>query len=160
MGYCQPPITPGHEFIGEVVFLGAGAAQKYGLELGDHVVSEQIVPCWHCVYCRKGSYHLCMLINIIMIMKGCHSLYYSNILIIVARTAAHYSTNDDNSTDDMNKSIISYIATSVIDKFDDNDDKFTHLGLPHDIYGFRQATPGAMAQYLKFPKGALNYKVC
>jgi threonine dehydrogenase-like Zn-dependent dehydrogenase len=29
----------------------------------------------------------------------------------------------------------------------------------HDIYGFRQRTPGAMAEYLKFPVGALNHKV-
>ena len=29
----------------------------------------------------------------------------------------------------------------------------------HDVYGFRQATFGAMAQYMKFPVGALNYKV-
>ena len=31
-------------------------------------------------------------------------------------------------------------------------------GLPHDIYGFRKNTPGAMAQYLKFPKGSINHK--
>ena len=29
----------------------------------------------------------------------------------------------------------------------------------HDIYGFRQRTPGAMAEYVRFPAGALNYKV-
>ena len=46
------------------------------------------------------------------------------------------------------------ISSSMFDCYELN-----HLGLPHDIYGFRQATPGAMAQYLKFPKGALNYKV-
>ena len=26
-GYCQPPIIPGHEFVGEVVALGPGAAE-------------------------------------------------------------------------------------------------------------------------------------
>ena len=26
-GYCQPPVTPGHEFVGEVVALGAGAGE-------------------------------------------------------------------------------------------------------------------------------------
>ena len=31
-GYCQPPITPGHEFVGEVVALGEGAGEKYGLD--------------------------------------------------------------------------------------------------------------------------------
>ncbi len=29
----------------------------------------------------------------------------------------------------------------------------------HDIYGFRKNTPGAMAQYVKLPGNALNYKV-
>jgi threonine dehydrogenase-like Zn-dependent dehydrogenase len=29
----------------------------------------------------------------------------------------------------------------------------------HDIYGFRQRTFGAWAEYMLFPRGALNYKV-
>jgi threonine dehydrogenase-like Zn-dependent dehydrogenase len=29
----------------------------------------------------------------------------------------------------------------------------------HDVYGFRQATFGAMAEYMKFPVGAINYRV-
>jgi threonine dehydrogenase-like Zn-dependent dehydrogenase len=29
----------------------------------------------------------------------------------------------------------------------------------HDIYGFRQRTFGAMAEYMLFPRGAINYKV-
>ena len=28
-GYCQPPVTPGHEFVGDVVALGAGSNEKY-----------------------------------------------------------------------------------------------------------------------------------
>jgi threonine dehydrogenase-like Zn-dependent dehydrogenase len=89
-GYCQPPITPGHEFVGEVVSLGEGAGAKYGLEIGDLAVSEQIVPCWACRYCLTGKYWMCAV---------------------------------------------------------------------HDIYGFRKRTPGAMADYVKFPAGALNHKV-
>ena len=27
-GYCQPPVIPGHEFVGEVVALGEGAGEK------------------------------------------------------------------------------------------------------------------------------------
>jgi threonine dehydrogenase-like Zn-dependent dehydrogenase len=89
-GYCQPPVIPGHEFVGEVVALGAGAAEKYGLGIGDHAVSEQIVPCWNCRFCRRGQYWMC---------------------------------------------------------------QFT------EIYGFRQKAFGAMAEYMLFPAGALNYKV-
>ena len=89
-GYCQPPITPGHEFVGKVVALGDGAGEKYGLEIGDRAVSEQIVPCWNCRFCLTGKYWMCAV---------------------------------------------------------------------HDIYGFRKRTPGAMAEYVRFPVGALNHKV-
>lgn len=58
-GYCQPPVIPGHEFVGEVVALGEGAGEKYGLALGDRAISEQIVPCWNCRYCKRGQYWMC-----------------------------------------------------------------------------------------------------
>lgn len=89
-GYCQPPITAGHEFIAEVVGLGEGAGPKYGLEIGDRVISEQIVPCRQCRFCRNGQHWMC----------------------------------------DIN-----------------------------DVYGFRQNTPGAWADYMLFPANAINYKV-
>ncbi len=90
-GYCQAPVIPGHEFVGKVVALGENAGEKYGLQPGDIAVSEQIVPCWKCRFCKRGQYWMCQ-------------------------------------------------------------DK-------HDVYGFRQATFGAMAEYMKFPVGSLNYKV-
>lgn len=89
-GYCQAPVIPGHEFVGEVVALGAGAGQKYGLDIGDMAISEQIIPCWQCRYCRRGQYWMCQ---------------------------------------------------------------------PHDIYGFRQNAFGALAEYIRFPANALNYRV-
>jgi erythritol/L-threitol dehydrogenase len=58
-GYCQPPVTPGHEFVGQVVALGEGAGDKYGLKLGDMAISEQIVPCGYCRFCRSGQYWMC-----------------------------------------------------------------------------------------------------
>lgn len=59
VGYCQPPVIPGHEFVGEVVALGEGAGEKYGLSLGDIAISEQIVPCWNCRFCKRGQYWMC-----------------------------------------------------------------------------------------------------
>jgi erythritol/L-threitol dehydrogenase len=59
VGWCQPPVTPGHEFIGEVVSLGERASEKYSLKIGDHAVSENIVPCWNCRYCKNGQYWMC-----------------------------------------------------------------------------------------------------
>lgn len=57
--YVQAPVTAGHELIGTVVALGEGAREKYGLALGDRAISEQIVPCGACRYCRTGKYWLC-----------------------------------------------------------------------------------------------------
>ena len=57
--YIQVPVTPGHEFVGEAVALGDGAAKRHGLQVGDWVVSEQIVPCWECRFCRRGQYWMC-----------------------------------------------------------------------------------------------------
>ena len=89
-GYCQPPVVPGHEFVGRVVALGEGAAQKYGLALGDLAISEQIVPCWQCRFCQRGQYWMCQ-----------------------------YG----------------------------------------DVYGFRQAAVGAMAEYMKYPANSINHKL-
>jgi threonine dehydrogenase-like Zn-dependent dehydrogenase len=89
--YIQTPVIPGHEFVGEVVALGEGAGEQYGLALGDLAISEQIVPCWQCRFCRHGQYWMCQ---------------------------------------------------------------------RHDIYGFiRERAEGSWAEYMRFPAGALNYKV-
>jgi len=57
--YIEVPVTAGHEFVGRVVALGDGAAEKYGLAVGDMAVSEQIVPCWNCRFCQRGQYWMC-----------------------------------------------------------------------------------------------------
>ncbi|MDC7291125.1 alcohol dehydrogenase catalytic domain-containing protein [Blautia schinkii] len=54
--YIQAPCIGGHEFYGEVVEIGKGVE---GVEIGDHMISEQIVPCGECVYCRAGQYWMC-----------------------------------------------------------------------------------------------------
>lgn len=89
-GYCEREVIPGHEFVGEVLALGEGAAERYGLQVGDLAVSEQIIPCGRCRYCTRGQYWMCQV---------------------------------------------------------------------HTIYGFKRAAPGAMAEYMTFPAGALNHKV-
>ena len=88
--YVETPVVPGHEFVGRVVELDEVAAARWGVEVGDRVTSEQIVPCWQCRYCRRGQYWMCA---------------------------------------------------------------------PHDIYGFKRRTPGAMAEYMVFPADALVHKV-
>ncbi len=58
-GYAEPPAIAGHEPIGRVVALGVGAGRKRGLEIGDLAISEQIVPCHDCRFCRRGQYWMC-----------------------------------------------------------------------------------------------------
>jgi threonine dehydrogenase-like Zn-dependent dehydrogenase len=88
--WAETEVIPGHEFAGEVVELDAEAADRWGIDIGDRVVSEQIVPCWKCRYCLRGQYWMCA---------------------------------------------------------------------PHDLYGFKRRTPGAMASYMLYPAEALVHKV-
>lgn len=88
--WAEREVVPGHEFVGVVVDLDDDARRRWGVDVGDRVVSEQIVPCWECRYCRRGQYWMCA---------------------------------------------------------------------PHDIYGFKRRTPGAMASHMVFPPEALVHKV-
>lgn len=85
--YIKAPMIPGHEFIGFVVQIGEGVE---GYSIGDRVISEQIVPCWNCRFCKRGQYWMCE---------------------------------------------------------------------KHDLYGFQNNVNGAMAEYMKFTKEAINFKV-
>ena len=58
-GYVEGPCVAGHEYAGRVVELGEGAAERHGVQLGDRVVAEQIVPCGECRFCREGHYWMC-----------------------------------------------------------------------------------------------------
>jgi erythritol/L-threitol dehydrogenase len=57
--WTETEVIPGHEFVGEIVQLDDEAAERWGVGVGDRVVSEQIVPCWECRYCVRGDYHMC-----------------------------------------------------------------------------------------------------
>lgn len=57
--WAQKEVTPGHEFVGTIVQGTAAALCHHGLELGDRVACEQIVPCEECRYCQRGQYWMC-----------------------------------------------------------------------------------------------------
>ena len=50
-------MIPGHEFIGHIVAIGENVDGDF--ELGDRVISEQIVPCEKCRFCKRGQYWMC-----------------------------------------------------------------------------------------------------
>lgn len=55
-GRLKPPVTLGHEFVGEIVERGAGVTQ---FEPGERVSCESHIVCGHCVACRTGNAHVC-----------------------------------------------------------------------------------------------------
>lgn len=52
----EAPVTGGHEFVGTVAAFGK---KVKGVKIGDRMVSEQIVPCNECRYCKEGLYSMC-----------------------------------------------------------------------------------------------------
>jgi erythritol/L-threitol dehydrogenase len=57
--YIKAPMIPGHEFLGHVVELGENVAKRGEVKIGDRLISEQIVPCWECRFCKRGEYWMC-----------------------------------------------------------------------------------------------------
>jgi L-iditol 2-dehydrogenase len=57
--WVKPPFIPGHEFLGAVVEMGKNAKAARGLEIGDRVTADQIVPCGECRFCKSGQYWMC-----------------------------------------------------------------------------------------------------
>ncbi|MFW5799124.1 MAG: zinc-dependent alcohol dehydrogenase [Planctomycetota bacterium] len=55
-GMTYTPITPGHEWAGEVMDLGDNVT---GFNVGDRVTGECSVGCLQCDYCRRGWYNQC-----------------------------------------------------------------------------------------------------
>ncbi|MGH7542249.1 MAG: L-threonine 3-dehydrogenase [Gemmatimonadota bacterium] len=51
-----PPLVLGHEFMGEVVEVGALVEN---VEVGDRVSAEGHLVCGHCELCRTGNAHVC-----------------------------------------------------------------------------------------------------
>ncbi|EHR51826.1 theronine dehydrogenase-like Zn-dependent dehydrogenase [Saccharomonospora marina XMU15] len=53
------PFVPGHEPLGIVEEVGERAAQRWGVQPGDRVALEVIVPCRSCHNCLTGRYQSC-----------------------------------------------------------------------------------------------------
>ncbi|WP_342659757.1 putative alcohol dehydrogenase adh [Rhodococcus ruber] len=53
------PIVPGHEIIGRIDSIGTTAAERWGVEVGDRVTVEPIIPCGVCEGCVEGAFTRC-----------------------------------------------------------------------------------------------------
>ena len=59
MGLRGGPTIPGHEPLGIVEEVGEAAARRWGVQPGDRVALEVIVPCRSCHDCLTGRYQSC-----------------------------------------------------------------------------------------------------
>ncbi len=67
------PLVPGHEWCGEVVELGEGAA-SLGWEVGVRVAGTSHSPCGYCRRCVEGRYNICENFGV----EGLHAQYGHN----------------------------------------------------------------------------------
>jgi alcohol dehydrogenase len=51
--------VPGHESVGILEAVGAGAADRWGVKAGDRVAVEVMLSCRSCDRCEAGDYRLC-----------------------------------------------------------------------------------------------------
>lgn len=59
LGGDRLPSIPGHEPLGVIEEVGDGAAARWGVEPGDRVALEILVPCRSCDLCLTGRYMSC-----------------------------------------------------------------------------------------------------
>jgi threonine dehydrogenase-like Zn-dependent dehydrogenase len=59
LGGQRPAFIPGHEPLGIVEEVGERAAERWGVQPGDRVAVEVIVPCRACRECLTGRYQFC-----------------------------------------------------------------------------------------------------
>ncbi len=59
LGGPRPAFIPGHEPLGIIEEVGELAARRWGVEPGDRVALEVIVPCRSCQDCLTGRYQFC-----------------------------------------------------------------------------------------------------
>jgi threonine dehydrogenase-like Zn-dependent dehydrogenase len=53
------PLVPGHEPLGIVERVGDRAGKRWGVDVGDRVAVETLIPCGHCPACIGGRYQVC-----------------------------------------------------------------------------------------------------
>ncbi len=52
-------VIPGHEPLGVIEEIGDIAAERWGVQVGDRVALETMLPCGYCRACVSGKYNLC-----------------------------------------------------------------------------------------------------
>jgi threonine 3-dehydrogenase len=69
----KPPLTTGHEFVGEVIQVGSEVSN---IKTGTRVSAEGHIICGQCQFCRTGQGHICQDVEIIGVDRdGCFAEY-------------------------------------------------------------------------------------
>lgn len=58
-GLVKPSTVLGHEMVGIIDQISDQMSSKYGLQIGDRIVSSHHVPCMKCKFCINGKESLC-----------------------------------------------------------------------------------------------------
>jgi threonine dehydrogenase-like Zn-dependent dehydrogenase len=87
------PVIPGHEPLGVIEAIGDAAARRFGVDVGDRVAVETMLPCHHCGVCLSGAYHLCptkRIYSYVPLDHG-HGLHgaYAQYMVLDARSIVH-----------------------------------------------------------------------
>jgi alcohol dehydrogenase len=93
------PIILGHEIVGRVVQMGAGAKKRLGVTEDDRVVIEYALRCGSCDPCVSGNYTLCENLNSYGSLTSCQDpphLFggYSDYVYIDPRAMVHKVGNE------------------------------------------------------------------
>lgn len=71
----HPPVTIGHEFVGEIVQVGAAVS---AFRVGEIVSGEGHIGCGVCYFCRTGQGHICRSVQILGVDRnGCFAEFVS-----------------------------------------------------------------------------------
>lgn len=70
------PVIMGHENVGTIAEIGAIAAARWGVAVGDRVALHEYLPCWHCKWCRQGDFRLCEEVDFFVIKDRLRTLRF------------------------------------------------------------------------------------
>lgn len=92
------PAIPGHEPLGRIAAIGDVAAKRWGVNIGDRVAVETMLPCHHCLECHAGRYHICPTRQIYsyISLDNSHGLWgaYAQYMILDENSIVHKMDKD------------------------------------------------------------------